>query len=57
MELIQTERIRLTKEEKSILNNAFYILNQIYQKTINSDLSDIADELIDGLAKLEDYYE
>ena len=57
MELIQIEQIRLDKEEKNILGNAFYIINQINEKTTDYDLSIITNELLDDLAKLEDYYE
>ena len=57
MELIQIEQIRLDKEEKNILGKAFYIINQIYEKTTDYNLSIITNNLLDGLARLEDYYE
>lgn len=57
MELIQIEQIRLDEKERKILGNAFYIINQINEKTTDYDLSIITNELLDDLAKLEDYYE
>lgn len=57
MELIRTEILRLTEEEKKILNNAFYILNQINEETTDYDLSILTEKLIDDLARLENYYE
>lgn len=57
MELIQIEQIRLNEAEKKILNSAFYIINQVHEKTVNPTLSTLTGELIDGLVSLEDFYE
>lgn len=57
MELIQIERIRLDKEERNILGNAFYIINQLHEKTTDYDLSVLTGELLNGLINLKEYYE
>ena len=57
MELIQIEQIRLNEKEKNILDNAFYIINQLHEKTTSYDLSIITGDLITGLMNLEEYYE
>lgn len=57
MELIQIEQIRLNEKEKNILNNAFYIINQLHERTTNYGLSILTEELVDGLRNLEEYYE
>jgi len=57
MELIQVEQIRLDEEEKNTLNNAFYIINQLHEKTTDYDLSVLTGELVAELIKLEDFYE
>lgn len=57
MELIQIEQIRLDEKERKILENAFYIINQLHEKTTDYDLTIITGDLIAGLANLEEYYE
>ena len=57
MELIQIEQIRLNEKEKDILDNAFYIIKELYEKTTDYDLSIITDDLIGGLINLKEYYE
>lgn len=56
MEIVQTVQIRFNEKEKDILESAFYIINQLYEDTTDYDLSNLTEKLIDGLAKLEEYY-
>lgn len=57
MELIKIEQIRLNEKEKNILDNAFYIINQLHERTTDYGLSILTEELVDGLRNLEEYYE
>ncbi len=57
MELIQIEQIRLDEKERYILDNAFYIIDQLHGRTTDYDLSIITGDLLEGLINLEEYYE
>lgn len=57
MEIIHTEKIKLTGDELQLLQNAEDMLINIYQEAANDDICNPADAAIDAIRDLLDFCE
>jgi len=57
MEIITVEHIRLTEEEKKILDEAYLLLVAIQEKTTTPYLKKLVNEAIDKIVGIDECYE
>lgn len=56
MEIIHEEKVKLTTEERELLDNARDLLTKIYEEAADREICDLADTAYDAIDDLSNYY-